>query len=137
MKLIFCVDDNNGMMFNNRRQSQDSALRERAAALSSQSVLWMSEYSAKQFGEAENYRADNDYMSKAADEDFCFVEDLDYSLDNCSEVVLYKWNRHYPADRYFESDLKSLGFSLFSKKEFAGSSHKKITEEIYKKQERK
>ena len=135
MKLIFCVDDNNGMMFNNRRQSQDSVLRERIVALCSGCVLWMSEYSAKQFCGTEALKADNDYMSKAADDDYCLVEDLDYSLFHCSEVVLYKWNRHYPADRYFEEDLKAQGFRLASKHEFAGSSHKKITEEIYKNRE--
>lgn len=135
MKLIFCIDDNNGMMFNNRRQSRDSVLCERVAALCAGSVLWMSDYSAKLFPDADGLKADNDYMAKAGEEDFCFVEDLDYSLENCREVVLYKWNRHYPADRYFEADLKALGFKPVSKCDFEGSSHKKITEEIYQKQE--
>lgn len=137
MKLIFCIDDNNGIMFNNRRQSRDSVLCERVAALCEGSVLWMSEYSAKLFEDADGLKADNDYMTKAGDDDFCFVEDLDYSLEDCTQVVLYKWNRHYPSDRYFEADLKALGFKLISKYDFAGSSHKKITEEIYRKQEEK
>lgn len=137
MKLIFCIDDNNGIMFNNRRQSRDSVLCERICALCEGSVLWMSEYSAKLFEDADGLKADNEYMTKAGDDDFCFVEDLDYSLEDCTQVVLYKWNRHYPADRYFEADLKALGFKLISKYDFAGSSHKKITEEIYRKQEEK
>lgn len=137
MKLIVCVDDDNGMMFNRRRQSQDSVLRDRIVSLCAGSVLWMSEYSAKQFPDREAVQADNDYMIKARDEDYCFIEDAGYSLDQCAEVILYRWNRRYPADRYFEADLKTQGFRLVSKNDFAGSSHKKITEEIYKKQEEK
>ena len=118
-------------MFNGRRQSQDRILRERVITLCSDTQLWMSEYSAKQFTEGGNFIIDNDYLSKAADDDYCFIEDGDYSFDNCTEVVLYNWNRHYPSDIQFDFDLKANGYKRVSKTDFAGSSHKKITEEIY------
>lgn len=39
-----------------------------------------------------------------------FIEDGDYSADKASEIVLCKWNRHYPSDKVFDIDLKSLAF---------------------------
>ena len=48
---------------------------------------------------------------------------------NIESVVLYKWNRVYPADQYFTMDLSD--WKLVETAEFAGSSHEKITEESY------
>ncbi|MFR4122966.1 MAG: hypothetical protein ACLT0W_12285 [Clostridium sp.] len=44
-------------------------------------------------------------------------------------MILYKWNRVYPADQYFAMDLS--GWKLVETVEFPGSSHEKITEERY------
>ena len=49
MKIIVCVDNQNGMMFNHRRQSQDRALRKRILELTGGKKLWMNAYSQKQF----------------------------------------------------------------------------------------
>ena len=49
MVLIICLDDDNGMMFNHRRQSQDRELRKHLMTLTSGKKLWMNHYSAKQF----------------------------------------------------------------------------------------
>ena len=49
MIVMICVDDHNGMMFNHRRQSRDSAVQERVLRCSENSRLWMNEYSSKQF----------------------------------------------------------------------------------------
>ena len=48
---------------------------------------------------------------------------------NVEAVVLYKWNRVYPADQYFSKDLS--GWKMVETEEFAGSSHEKITKERY------
>ena len=45
------------------------------------------------------------------------------------EIVLYHWNRVYPADYYFDIDLH--GWTLADQKEFKGFSHDKITREIW------
>lgn len=131
MKLIICIDDKNGMMFNNRRQSQDRVLRERITELTKNSKLWMSAYSAKQFTEGGDFTVDDGYALKAGAEDYCFVEDGDLPVDEAREIIVYKWNRKYQADRNFDFDLKANGFKRVSKTDFIGSSHKKITEEIY------
>ena len=49
MKIIVCVDNQNGMMFNHRRQSQDRVLRKRILELTGGEKLWMNAYSQKQF----------------------------------------------------------------------------------------
>ena len=131
MKLIFCIDDNNGIMFNNRRQSRDSVLCERVAALCEGSVLWMSEYSAKLFEDADGLKADNDYMTKAGDDDFCFVEDRSLTpfKDRISGIYLFYWNRRYPADVFF--DLPLSEYEMISQEDFPGYSHDKITLQKY------
>lgn len=50
MKLIFCIDDKSGMMFFGKRQSQDQNIREWILNYAHGSKLWMTHYSAKQFG---------------------------------------------------------------------------------------
>lgn len=47
MIVIACLDDNGGMMFNHRRQSQDRMLRAHIAALVGDARLWMNHYSAE------------------------------------------------------------------------------------------
>ena len=132
MRLIFCIDDKGGMMFFGKRQSQDKSLREWIINYAQGSKLWMSPYSAKQFDESLNISVDNGYMSKAEENDVCFIEDGKYSADNASEIVLCKWNRHYPSDKVFDIDLKSLGFKKVGSEDIKGSSHDKITIERYR-----
>jgi len=43
-------------------------------------------------------------------------------------LILYRWNRTYPADLYFTLSLE--GWTLERREEFAGSSHEKITKEV-------
>ena len=47
MILIVCIDDNKGMMFNHRRQSQDRVLRRHILDMVGNGKLWMNEYSGK------------------------------------------------------------------------------------------
>jgi hypothetical protein len=49
--------------------------------------------------------------------------------DRIEELVIYHWNRKYPAD--FKLDLPYKKWKKQSKEEFAGFSHEKITKEIY------
>ena len=132
MRLIVCLDDRNGMMFGGRRQSQDRVLRARVMALTRGQTLYMSEYSAKQFADCEGFVVDNDYRCRVEAGDACFLEDGDVSLDGVTELVIYRWNRHYPSDRKFPYDPEACGFVKIASADFEGSSHEKITEDIYK-----
>ena len=133
MILIVCVDDHNGMMFNHRRQSQDRVLRADILELTDGKKLWMNAYSRKQFAEsdAEKIRVDETFLDAAEDGEFCFVENADVSgcVERIDEIYLYRWNRDYPADVYFPVDLSM--WKCVETKEFAGSSHEKITRERY------
>ena len=132
MILITCVDDKMGMLFNKRRQSMDSVLRERVLEMCAGKKLWMNEYSRKQFdAAAEGISVDEDFMAKAGEDDYCFVENISPKAyeRQLKQIVLYKWNRVYPADLYFDIDLTD--WRLAQSSDFAGSSHDKITEEIY------
>ncbi len=135
MKLIFCIDKKNGMMFFGKRQSQDSVLREKLLEMVGEAKLWMSEYSAKQFEVSDKIVLDNDYVNKAGAGDYCFVENLGYSVENADEIVLCHWNRQYQANVYFDIDLKANGFQKVSTENIVGSSHDKITIETYKRGE--
>ena len=133
MTVVVCVDDRMAMMFGKRRQSQDVRLRERVLAMSADQTLWMNAYSAKQFAEhnAPQISVDENCLQNAADEDICFIEDmalLPY-VERIDRIVLYRWNRHYPGNRYFDLPLEQ--YNLEHTEEFVGNSHEKITEEIY------
>ena len=67
MIAIICVDDNLGMMFNNRRQSQDKILRKRILEISTNSRLLMNSYSIKQFDEEDRDKiiTDEDFAKNA------------------------------------------------------------------------
>ena len=146
MKVIVCVDDGNGMLFNKRRQSQDRVLRDVVQKMTAGQKLWMNAYSARQFQEGsqtgENVTGVSetaalivaeDFLRQAGENDFCFVENeklLPYS-DRITEVVVYRWNRSYPGDFHLDLDLKQ--WRLVQTTEFAGYSHEKITKEIYRK----
>lgn len=75
-------------------------------------------------------------LSLAGDEDICFIEDTAITgfEEQIREVILYKWNRRYPADRYFTLDLSDETWELLRTEEFKGSSHERITKEVYKRE---
>ena len=60
-----------------------------------------------------------------------FIENIDLKSyeDSLDEIVVYRWNRVYPADFYCEIDLGA--FNIMSEGEFSGSSHEKITKIVY------
>ena len=127
MKLIICLDDKNGMMFNKRRQSKDSAVRADIAAEVGADTLWMNPYSAKQFDDTPelNIQVDEEFLKKG---DWCFAESAAGGVSP-EQIIVYKWNRVYPADVHFDLDLS--GYKLERTAEFAGSSHEKITKVVY------
>ncbi len=133
MHLIICLDDNNGMLFNKRRQSQDCLVRDDIINNLQDSNLWMNSYSAGQFKDfsADSISIDDNFMSKASERDYCFAENISLApyLNDISSLILYYWNRKYPADRYFDIDLSD--WELKNTTEFTGNSHEKITKKIY------
>ena len=126
MKLLVCLDDKNGLMFNKRRQSRDRVLIENVLELCKGKKLYTNEYSSKLF--PENSVEVFDSIENVGNE-YCFAENFTVNEENIEEIIVYKWNRLYPADTYFNIDL--AGWNLTETVDFEGSSHEKITREIY------
>lgn len=134
MILIAVIDDRGGMLFNHRRQSRDFVLRERVLRLTEGGVLWMNAYSAGQFADArDRIRVSETFTADAAEGEYCFLETEppSKSIERAEKLVLYRWNRLYPADRYFDVDPEAMGWRLVGTEDFCGSSHERITEEVY------
>ena len=131
MTLIFCVDDNFGLMFNKRRQSRDSAVLEDIKNCFAGEKILISEYSEKLFNEASaEYVVCESFENQ---DGICFIED-EYSPDLLSladEVILYHWGKVYPADTKFDIELLGTDFALAEQTIFKGTSHKEIEKERY------
>ncbi len=95
----------------------------------------MNSYSAKQFGENAGVQINvsEDFMSKALPGEFCFVEDKSVApyVHMIERIILFKWNRVYPGDTFFEISLTEDKWKLIESEEFPGYSHEKITMEVY------
>lgn len=134
MTLVLCLDDECGMMFNHRRQSRDRVLIAELLETVGGCRLLVSPYSKALFPpDAANISVVENPCAEAEDGDFAFVEDTDPTAawDKVSTLIIYRWNRLYPADKVFSGDM--TGFALTGTYEFTGSSHDTITKEVWKK----
>ena len=131
MKIAICIEKSGGMLFNNRRVSKDSVVTQKLLECVGDGQICLNEYSAKQFETTEHLQVSEDFLSVASDEDICFIENATIPMDEVTQIYLFQWNRNYPADIYFDYNLKDLGFKKIRSEDFAGSSHKKITLEVY------
>lgn len=136
MIVAVCVEDQGGMCFGGRRVSRDRKQQEDLLALCAPGKLWVAPFSVKLLDwAAERVTADPEYLEKAGAGEICFVEAdaLSGVLERIEGVILYRWNRAYPADQ--KLDLNLTEFLLTEQVEFPGTSHERITREIYRKKE--
>ena len=135
MIVIACVDDNNGMLFHQRRQSRDIALYNHILQLTEGKRLLMNEYSAKQFlkEEHQNVIVQSNFLDIAQEQDYCFVENTEISKygNDIQKIILYRLNRVYPADYYFQFPINKYIWKLQKVSDIKGNSHDMITEEVY------
>ena len=133
MTIYVCLDDRNGMLFNRRRQSRDAAVLEDIQA-GIPGVLIIEAFSEKliQGAQIPYALAPEDIAALPPEAHFFLETKAAASLvPMASTVVLYRWNRHYPADTHWDIDLAQCGFTLKETREFPGKSHEKITKEVY------
>ena len=76
MIIILCLDNNNGMMFNDRRQSQDRGLREYIAEMTKGEKVYMNAYTEKLYEEINDPVVCEDFLHKAGKGETCIVENL-------------------------------------------------------------
>jgi len=135
MILILCIDDEGGISFRGRRQSRDRVLRERLLERAKGQPIYMSAYSRRVFTEGDAViLSDPGDVALLKKDALFFLEDFPFP-ETVDAWILYRWNRRYPADRHLDRTPESYGLSLVSSESFPGSSHDKITEEIYVKKE--
>lgn len=135
MILVACVDDGGGLLFHNRRQSQDRIVRENILRDAADTKLWMNAYSYRQFCgmETESIFVAEDFMNRAGSEEYALLEMAGAAAykERIERIVLYRWNRRYPSDVLFDIPLTEHGWKAIYREEFSGSSHRKITKEVY------
>ena len=130
MEIIICLDNNKGMLFNNRRQSRDSKVLEDIKN-GLEDKLTIFPFSEKLVSNAEiPYEIVSDTVSENA---VLFVEDrgIKEFLPVTNKISVYRWNRVYPADMSLDIVLSAEGFQITQTVDFEGTSHEKITKEVY------
>ena len=129
---IAIVDNSMGMLFNHRRQSRDRVLVQRILEITRGHALWMNAYTAALFEPlSPGIHVDERFYERAASGEFVLAETIPPGAweKEIEKVILYHWNRNYPADTYFDLDLTD--WKITRTEEFPGFSHDKITEEVY------
>lgn len=130
MEIIVCLDDNNGMLFNGRRQSRDKEVIADIVNSSEGKKIFISPFSKTLFEACDRVIIDENFLEKAED-DICFIENRSVGdfISKINKITVYNWNRIYPSD--FKCDIDFSEFSLADESEFKGNSHEKITKRIY------
>ncbi len=134
MKIIICLDERQGLLFNHRRQSKD---REVIADIGEflKGTLYLTKYSESLFANKEIPYVCVEHPSEIAEDDgVFFAESTDFlsCLDNVKQITVYWWNRHYPSDVRLEIDFQAEGFTSVEAVDLVGFSHEKITKETFK-----
>lgn len=128
MVIITCLDQKNGMRFNHRRQSRDREIIKDIYETLLDAPLYMHPNSETLF---KNYPGtiitDTDFMDKT--NMFCFVESSDFNKEYVDEIIIYRFDKTYPADEFFPIHLSD--YVLMAESEFKGYSHDLITKQVY------
>ena len=136
MKIIVCLDDYGGMLFNARRQSRDRVLIDDVMSELGDEKIYILDFSESLFSAYQDrYTVVDDFSTlvNSSKDCVCFVENVSVAnlLDKINAVTVYHWNRVYPRDFVFDINLEKEGFSLKSSYEFEGYSHENIKKEVY------
>ena len=137
MQVVVCVDRRNGLLFNHRRQSMDLLQRQDLCRMLRGKRLYMSLFSYELYRDVSDpvIIADSDYLRLCGASDWCLIEgeEINRCFDRVNRLLLYQWNRTYPADVFFRGDLQS--FTIEEQVDFRGSSHEKITRTLLERNE--
>ena len=139
---IVCLDQEDGLLFNGRRQSRDRVVTEKILSITEGKPLWMSAYSRRIFPEDAPVCVAEDLVGKLAEPwqqpgeaAFCLIEEA-VNLENemIDEWIVFRWKRVYPADVFLKFPADDWEKELIET--FAGYSHEKIDLERYRKRDR-
>ena len=124
------------MMFNNRRQTKDRIVIQKIKDITKNNFLHLSKYSRHLFQGDDNLiefgtRWYYGKIIKGEENDYFFIEDSRPKDYECiiHRIILFCWNKTYPADSFFDIDLNN--YEQKEEIEFEGYSHEKISMKIY------
>ena len=134
MKMIVCIDDRGGMLFNGRRLSSDKAVTARILQMCAGNRLWVNSYTQRLFTDDGAVCCSDQPAQMAKAGEYCFGENWDVTewIPKAEELILFWWNRAYPADLYFPIAVLQSGWQQIYREEFPGNSHTCITMEVYR-----
>lgn len=124
MKLIVCVDKENGILFNHRRLSRDREII--TDLLNNEEEIKMLAYSKSLFGESEKAEISSEF----GPEDTVFWEDSIPEEFTIDELIVYRFDKVYPSDVKLNIDLSQ--WNLESVRVIPGYSHTEILKEVYR-----
>ena len=138
MILIAAIDNNRGVMFNQRRVSRDAIMLCFVLKMTANAKLWVTPYTAKLFdsisGDKPQVNISPTPLEDAGEGEYCYIEDqvdlIPKYMKWVEKIIIYNWNRDYPADSYFPV-LAETEWTVASSGDFVGSSHELITEIVY------
>ena len=120
MIAMVCLDENNGMFFNERRQSKDRYVIRDIVHMVENNTLYINEYSKELFKNTPaNIQISEDYFNQVSDNEYCFIENQIVDILKAKKVVVYRLRQ----------------YKLVSTLEFQGYSHDKIVKEVYERNE--
>ena len=149
---IVCLDQEDGLLFNGRRQSRDRVVTEKILSMTEGKPLWMSAYSRRIFPEDAPVCVAEDLVGKLAEParkdveqvesgqqpgeaTFCLIEEaVNLETENIDEWIVFRWKRVYPADVFLKFPADGWEKELIET--FAGYSHEEIDLERYRKKDR-
>lgn len=135
MVVFIALDNHNGMMLNNRRQSRDSVMLQKMFDMVGNDSLLIHSFSEKLLRKDYHDKiviCDN-FLDVATNTSKCFVENqhLTNHIHKIDALYVFRWNRDYLADFKLDIDLEKWDKEVIG--EFVGSSHDCITLEKYTK----
>ena len=127
------LDDEEGMLFYGKRLSKDRVLTADFVKSAGSLPVCAATFSKILFASDPEVQLLENPLEQAPDGAYCFIENFHLSpyLDTIDTLVIYRWNRFYNSDFKLDIDAEKCGYKLVSSEDFAGSSHDKITKEIY------
>jgi len=127
------LDDKEGMMIFGKRQSRDRVMIADFVSSVKDKPIYVSPFSRIIFEPHESVNYVENPFIESSDDGACFIENFALSpyIDMIETLIVYRWNELYPSDVKFDVNIEKAGYKLVSSYDFVGSSHERITKEVY------
>ena len=134
LTVALALDEREGMMIFGKRQSRDRVLVADFVSSAQDAPIFISPFSREIFEPHKEVNIVEDPFRDSCDGGVCFIENYHLSpyIDMIGTLIIYRWNELYPSDVRFDLDVEAAGFKLVESYDFEGSSHAKITKEVYR-----